>query len=968
MEVSRWKKIKQLFSEASDLPKKQRREFLKKECGDDVELRHEVSGLLGVSNGDLLNIADVVACSLVVDSESEKSFQQGHIGQRLGPYSILEVIGKGGMGTVFKAERADDEYHQQVAIKLIHSHLVNQKIIERFQNERQILANLNHPNIAHLINGGTTEYGVPFIVMEYVDGQPILKYSKQKQLSIDQRLALFVQVAQAIAYAHQNLVVHRDIKPENILVSESGEVKLLDFGIAKIVSPDVFANPELTQVDQRAMTPYYASPEQLTGQPTTTSCDVYSLGILLFQLLTGVTPYYRVEKVPASIIKAICETDPVKPSFAVVDSYQKAAESKSQQQKQTNSDVTTALKTVSKMKRLLTGELDGIILKAMQKNRQDRYQSVDLFIQDINAYQNQMPISARPNSFFYRSKKFIFRHRLAVVMYSFFTVSLATLAIMALHTAWKLNTKNNQIVQASRESKQTVEFLNSLLSDTDPRHEATPSLTTEKLLQKGLTRIKKELNLQPEFQANLFQSFAEIFINRGNHEEAHRALNMLKSLMNSNIQEQPLFRAKVNLIEAKLARYESKFEKAKKFSLSGLALIKKGDRDFHNVKQELRLNYANLLLDQLLTSEALNQMQLVKDDMLFPEDTQRKVVILHGLARCYRWNSNYQMAESTYQQAILEASKIYGSESLQYAEATDGLSGLYREIGQYKKALTLSLRSLEINIQQVGAEHKNIMEAKNNIALRYLNLGNYDKAERLFMESITLAKKNKLPKRFEVSNLAFLYQLTGKLGKAEVLFRESLKWRIATYGESSTRVARDLTALSYLLAEKEEIEQAKDLIARSRKIRLLPDNINDYRNRLEILLSQALIERLEGQHDKSKLHYDDALDLIKNQSTQEHIKAYHVRKERVKTLIELKDFSQAVKELETILVKFKESHGEQHIFTLEVVSLLGQSLFEQGKTNRASKLLFFSFQELSKQLPQNSPLLNQVESRLNMLK
>jgi len=970
MDVTRWKKIKQLFSIASELPKNERQQFLKRECGDDKELRDEISDLLGVTNSGLVNIADAVASSLVVDSDVEKSFQtdsiqQNRIGQRLGAYSILEVIGKGGMGTVFKAERIDDEYHQQVAIKLIHSHLVNQSIIQRFQNERQILANLNHPNISHLIDGGTTESGVPFIVMEYVNGQPILKYCHQNKLTIDQRLALFIQVAQAIAYAHQNLVVHRDIKPENILVTDSGEVKLLDFGIAKIVNPNVFENSELTLVDQRAMTPYYASPEQLNGLPTTTGSDVYSLGVLLFQLLTGVTPYYRVEKVPASIIKAICETDPVKPSFAVVDSFHKTNEKNSEHQK---TDAPTAPKAISKIRRLLKGELDSIILKAMQKDTAERYHSVDQFIDDINAYQTQMPISAQPVSWWYRTRKFISRHRFATTMYSLFTISLFVVSIVAINKAWQLNNKNKEIQHRAIANQQTVDFLNSLLSGTDPRREAEPSLTTEQLLDKGLARIEKELYLQPEMQAQLFQSFADIFIDRGLHKQARHALDMLEALPAKNLQKQPLFRAKVYLAESKLARYESRFEKAQKFSLNGLAHAEKGDRSFHNVKQELRLNYANLLLDQLLSNEALEQMQLVKEDMLFPEDEQRKVVILHGLARCYRWNSDYQMAEETYQQTILEAGKVYGLESLQYAEAIDGLSGLYREIGKYKNALALSLRSLEINTQQVGIDHKNVKEAKNNIALRYLNLGDYDKAERLFMESIALAKKIKLPQSFEVSNLASLYQLTGKLDKAEVLFREALKSRVETYGQSSVRVARVLTLLSYLLVEKNEFEEAKDLIKRSREIRSLSNNANKYRHRLEILMSQGLIERLEGRLDKSEQTYEKALELINRQSTQEHIKTYHVRKERVRTLIKLKDFSQAVKELESILVKFKESHGEQHIYTLEVMSLLGLSLYELGKLDRASELLTVSFQELSKQLPEDSPLFSQVESRFFLLK
>jgi eukaryotic-like serine/threonine-protein kinase len=316
MTPEEWHKVKEVLQTALELDPQARETFLDSACVGQESMRSEVESLLQSHDEDIAFLdasAAVDAANLELITTPRK-----FVGRRLGPYELLEEIGEGGMGAVYRAVRADGLYDKQVAIKLIRSGLSTDFFVSRFKNERQILAGLEHPNIARLLDGGVTEEGLPYVVLEFVAGVPIDEYCARHELSITERIKLFRTVCSAVQYAHQNLVVHRDLKPGNILVTEDGIPKLLDFGIAKIVGPE----PETIGSDRtltvmRIMTPDFASPEQVRGDAVTTSSDVYSLGVILYLLLTGRRPYRVPSTAPHEIIKAICNTDPEKPSTAV---------------------------------------------------------------------------------------------------------------------------------------------------------------------------------------------------------------------------------------------------------------------------------------------------------------------------------------------------------------------------------------------------------------------------------------------------------------------------------------------------------------------------------------------------------------------------------------------------------------------------------------------------------------------------
>ncbi len=380
MTAARWQLVREILYSASQIEESERAAYVAERCGTDRSLRTEVEDLLEAlqESGEFL--------------ESPPAFPNDskHVGRRVGVYQILEEIGRGGMGEVYRAVRADGQFEKEVAVKMVRAGYDGTFIAERFRYERQVLARLEHPNIARLLDGGATEDGIPYLVMELIQGTPIDQYCDQHDLNISARLQLFEQVCAAVQYAHQRLVIHRDIKPGNILVTADGVPKLLDFGIAKIVDPAGGS----TATVLTPMTPEYASPEQMRGEPITTGSDVYSLGLVLYVLLTGGLPYRARRRNLADLAHAATETEPERPSDAVLQKGDGG--------------------TLAVWRRRLRGDLDTIVLKALRKEPQHRYVSVEQFAEDIRREMRGLPVQARRGSWNYRALKFLRRHRVAM--------------------------------------------------------------------------------------------------------------------------------------------------------------------------------------------------------------------------------------------------------------------------------------------------------------------------------------------------------------------------------------------------------------------------------------------------------------------------------------------------------------------------------------------------------------------------
>lgn len=396
MDKQRWNRIDSLLQAAFDLPQSERAAFLDRACAGDDEMRREIVSLLNAEDraGSFLNQSPIKRGTEEVSPAT---------GARIGAYRIVREIGRGGMGAVYLAERADQQFAQRVAIKLIKRGMDTEEIINRFRYERQILASLNHPNIARLFDGGATEDGLPYFVMEYIEGEPLPDYCDRRKLGVADRLKLFLQVCAAVQHAHNNLIIHRDLKPGNIIVTEEGgreAPKLLDFGIAKLLDSEQAGISTVTGL--RPMTPEYASPEQARGASVTTASDVYSLGVVLYELLTGRRPYRLSNLTPDELARVICEQEPEKPSSAI----KRATEE--------NSAGDARQGQVEKLRRRLGGDLDNIVLMALRKEPERRYQSPAQLAEDIERHLDGETVSARPSTFGYRSGKFIRRHKAGV--------------------------------------------------------------------------------------------------------------------------------------------------------------------------------------------------------------------------------------------------------------------------------------------------------------------------------------------------------------------------------------------------------------------------------------------------------------------------------------------------------------------------------------------------------------------------
>ena len=412
MRPERWHEVRDALEAALAVPEAERAVYLDKISSHDPELRSEVDSLLDSHQ----KAGSVFLNSPAVDLKSafgELGLRSTWIGRRIGVYQIEAEIGHGGMGEVYRAVRADGQYKKEVAIKLVRGGYDTAAVLERFLHERQILASLDHPNIARLYDGGTTQEGLPFLAMELIEGTPIDQYCEEHELAVNERLKLFTQVCAAVQFAHQRLVIHRDIKPSNILVTADGIPKLLDFGIAKILDPA--AKAETTVL--RPMTPEYASPEQVRGETITTATDVYSLGVVLYRLLTGHSPYPESTRTPLEFARLICEVEPTKPSFAV------ARQSPPELTAQAHGAARD--KTFTRQQRRLKGDLDNIVLKALRKEPSRRYGSVEQLVEDIRRHLQELPVTASPDSVSYRVGKFVRRHAVGVAGVALILVAVA---------------------------------------------------------------------------------------------------------------------------------------------------------------------------------------------------------------------------------------------------------------------------------------------------------------------------------------------------------------------------------------------------------------------------------------------------------------------------------------------------------------------------------------------------------------
>ena len=772
--TSHWRRVEDLFYAALDLDPAARSAFLDAACGQDLALRDELESLLASSQQSL-----DFARGAIVEVAHERSNGPLRTGMRVGAYRLLEVLGKGGMGTVYLAARADQLYEQHVAIKLMHAGFApKQSMRLRFSAERQILANLNHPNIARLLDGGITEDGLPYLVMEYVDGIPIDMYCRQECPSLENLLNLFLATCAAVDYAHQNLVIHRDIKPGNILVTPEGVPKLLDFGISKLLHTEE-RNSDPAMTTEWLMTPEYASPEQVSGTTVTTATDVYALGVLLYELLCGKRPFHVDSGNPREIIKAIREQIPEPPSKLIRATSQFAER---------------------RGYREYHEDLNSIVLMAMRKEPEHRYASVAEFANDLRRCLDDYPVRARAGNWMYDANKFIRRHKVGTVVATFSIAALIGFSI-AMGVLAKRATQARLVAEQQRLSAQKeAEFLASIFQAATPDEAKGKQITARELLDTGVMRIDKELANVPETQATMLDDVGHAYTSIGLYDQAKPLMERAYKMRTLSGQTLDLATTADGL--ARIYRLGGNYEKAEPLFRQALAIRKKlAGADNHLVAESMS-NLGECLYweGHDVEAEQLLEQALAIERKADPD--LEAAATRNYLALELERKGNYDEASQLLQQAVDIAKGTQGDMSPAYAIFLQNLGGAQIDSGNLEAAEGTERRALEVRRRLTGDDHPDIAYTLNLLGWILLAKGEWVRAEPFLKEALTVRQKllgehNPLYAR-SLENWARVTQAKGDYASARKMFQRALQILQEAGGSDSWTSAQTLSNLGLL--------------------------------------------------------------------------------------------------------------------------------------------------------------------------
>ncbi|NBC85506.1 MAG: tetratricopeptide repeat protein [Bacteroidetes bacterium] len=759
MDAQRWETIQDLFDRAIARPETERMSFLDAACGDDIDLRMEVESLLGAhgATGPLDRLArDLMGSwSASLDRASRE-------GDRVGPYRIVREIGRGGMGTVYLAERDDGTYEQRVALKVVRYRLAGEDLLVRFLNERQILARLQHPNIARLLDGGVTDDGLPYFAMEYVDGQAVDVYCDARRLSVRERIRLFITICRTVSHAHQNLIVHRDLKPANLLVTDDGALRLLDFGIAKLLEE---AGPEhrTTRTGMAVMTPEYASPEQVRGGPVTTATDVYALGVLLYELLSGCRPYDLHNATPADLERLVCDRAPVAPSDRLAET------SGDSPMQQASARGTTA----DGLRRQLTGDLDTIILKALRKDPDRRYASADALADDLQRHLDGLPVRARPDTALYRAGKFIRRHRVGV--------SAGALVILALVGGLGIALSQARIASAerdvAREETERAERISGFLVDIfrapDPSRSLGDTLTAFDLLDRGEEMLNDDLGDQPLTRAALLSVLGETHTSHGSYADASRLLDTALVLQRHHgaptVERSRTLRslAKAEVLGGRLERAESLYGDG----LSALRATPDADSlDVGAILSEL----GSLHLEQGAYDRAEARLRQAMNVLAFSQDADSVAVqtarmsTLQHLALLHQETGRLDEAVPVFEQLLAMQRKRLPTPHPTLALLLNDFGMTLQRLGDRDRAEALLSKAIQMQRELFDGDHPQLIFTLSNLAAA-VDDTNLPLADSLTDEALSMALRVLEPDNpVTATSLALRAQVVHKTGRLEV--------------------------------------------------------------------------------------------------------------------------------------------------------------------------------------------------------
>ena len=817
MEPTRWQRIEKLFHAALPLDRTERRGLLDREAGTDAELRTEVESLL-IAHDEADSMLERAAVARVADGDV------GWHGRRMGPWRLIEEIGRGGMSRVWLAERADGEFDRRVAIKIIRRGLDSPELLARFRRERQILARLEHPWIAGLLDGGTTDDDVPYLVMEHIEGRAIDRYCDEERLTVDGRLELFDQVLEAVSFAHRNLVVHRDLKPSNILVRSGGEPKLLDFGIAKLLEAD--SCPATVTAEARPLTPQYASPEQVQGGAITTAADVYSLGVVLYELLSGGRPDSARERLEDGGTRS-----PGPPSEALTDEAGPAR--------------STPLR---RLRGQLEGDLDRISSKALHLDPEERYASVEELRQDLRRHRQGLPVLARGDSMRYRAGKYWRRNRVALTVFAGVLSLVLSFAVFALLQAERLG-KERDLSAAEHSRAETVtEFLVGLFELADPEisgHE----VTAKEIVDRAAGDVQRGLATDPRLRAVLQREMGRIYVNLGLYDEAQapiedsvrlfRGMELQEpSQLASSLYRQGVLESRRGELEAALSalgeamelrrahtpealgelagtasalaaahRNAGEFERAEALHREAVAFAERDDPT-GEVYVQVASNYGVFLHQRGDLEQARHYyersmaVQRRRGDL----GTRALAQTLHNLGSVLTAGGDSEAGAERHREAVDLREALYGDDHPLVASTLNELGHSLHSAGRLDEALALYERALRIQIESLGAGNVTTLTTQFNLAALHREAGRLEEAELGLRAALGAAEQALPPGHYVLSHflggLGRVVLDRGRPEEAESLFRDCLEIREQAMPEGHWRIEEARSAVgSALLAQ-----------------------------------------------------------------------------------------------------------------------------------------------------------------------
>jgi serine/threonine protein kinase len=809
MDSGRWQRVEALFHEALDRPVAEREAFLRAACAGDDALYNEVTRLLDADDAphSLLDGRAIDA----VEPPQRTTLPEG---TRIGPYRVLRSIGTGGMGAVYLAERADGQFDQRVALKLIKRGMDSDTILARFHAERRILARLQHPNIASLLDGGVTDDGLPYFSMEYVDGLPITQYCDDGRLSIEARLDLFRSVCAAVQYAHGNLVVHRDLKPSNILVTHDGHVKLLDFGIARVLGED---EAGLTRSGQRMMTPAYASPEQVRGEPVTTASDVYSLGVVLFELLCGRHPHRDTTSTPAELEHAIVTTPAERPSRFVtrIDAVGTEGTAVSQE-----SVAHARQLTPVRLRKRLEGDLDTICLVALRKEPERRYASANQLLEDVRLHLAGRPVSARPDTARYRAAKFVRRNRVGVAATAALVVLVASLT--ALYTTRLARERDRARLEAAK-AAQVSAFVTGLFEAADPYTSRGEAITARELLDKGRDRVRTELADQPDVLADMLRTIGNAYGNLGMVDDAVALLKESRAL-------------RVQLV---------------------------GENDAEVVRTSVRVMEYLVVAGNYAEADSIGRQAVVVGRTL--ADKSALANALGSLGQCVNFLGRYEEAEQLYRESIRIHQNLEGTGTVSATPTMNNLALLMHEQSRYAEADSLFKRTLDVQEKVWGKRHPETATTRYNYAQLLSDEGHMTDARTMWDEVLATDRALFPPGHpsiaFTLSAYGRLLSRMGELEEATRLQREALEIRRASHGDEHPDVAYSLGSLGRALHDDGYYDEAERILREAYDMHV---RVNGPRHPVLVNLKNAigLIQYDRGDYAAADTSFVNALELL----------------------------------------------------------------------------------------------------------